>query len=680
MKLTRRSLFAAPALALTAAAQPPKARRARKDCYFGLHFDLHPGPSDPALGRDVTDAMVEQFLAEVRPDFVQYDCKGHIGYMGYPSKVGTPAPHIVNDSLAVWRRVTARHGVALYIHFSGVWDTRAVTDHPEWARVGPDGKPDKDITSLYGPYVDQLMVPELKEAVGNYDLDGLWIDGECWAVKMDYSDAARDAFRGATGIAELPKKEGDPGWREMIALQREQFRKYVRHWVDALHAFRPKLQIASNWLYSTLAPERPDIPVDYISGDYAGTPALVNGRIEARYMSQVGKPWDLMAWGFHHRGGRPAAFAHKPAVELEQEASVVIAQGGGFQIYYQPTRAGKLDPRLIRTMGEVARFCRARQEVSFRSQTVPQVGVLMSSHSLYTTANKILGDFGRELDDVRGVLDVLLDNQYSVDVVPDWRLEEMVAKYPLMVVPEWKDIGVKARDVLLGYVRNGGKLLVAGVQSTAPFAAALGVKLEGAPSEQAAFVAGEELFGNLRGMWQDVEPGTASATESRYPTYDSSRDAKCAATLSSYGKGQIAAIYGPVGAGYKSSHTAATRQFVRRVVSRIFTPMVEVSGANSVEVVLRRKNGRFMVHLINTAGMTTSSDFQNNGTIPAVGPVKLSVKLAAAPTRVTVEPGNRPLGGAWAKGAWRAAMPRLAFHDIVVIQGDVLPGQAKRQL
>ncbi|MCE5308664.1 MAG: hypothetical protein LLG20_13580, partial [Acidobacteriales bacterium] len=114
--------------------------------------------------------------------------------------------------------------------------------------------------------------------------------------------------------------------------------------------------------------------------------------------------------------------------------------------------------------------------------------------------------------------------------------------------------------------------------------------------------------------------------------------------------------------------------------SRIFTPMVEVSGANSVEVVLRRKNGRFMVHLINTAGMTTSSDFQNNGAIPAVGPVKLKVKLAAAPTQVTVEPGARPLAGAWANGLWQAAVPRLTLHEIIVIRGGFLPGQAKRQL
>jgi hypothetical protein len=665
MKLTRRSLFAAPALALTAAAQPPKPRLPRKDCFFGLHFDLHPNPGDPALGRDVTDEMVERFLAEVKPDFVQYDCKGHVGYLGYPSKVGTSAPHIVNDSLAVWRRVTARHGVSLYIHFSGVWDTRAVTEHPEWARVTPEGKPDKDITSLYGPYVDKLMIPELKEAVGNYDLDGLWIDGDCWAVKMDYSEAALDAFRRATGLQQLPKKEGDAGWREFIALQREQFRKYVRRYVGALHEFRPNLQIASNWLYSTLAPERPDIPVDYISGDYAGTPAMVNGRIEARYMSQTGKPWDLMAWGFHHHGSRPAAYAHKPAVELEQEASVVIAQGGGFQIYYQPTRAGKLDPRLVRTMSEVAKFCRARQELSFRSETVPQAGVLMSTHTLYTTVNKILGDFGRELDGIRGMIDVLVDNQYSVDAVPEWRLAELAAKYPLLVVPEWKSIGDKVRDELLAYVRGGGRLLVTGVHPAALFAEALGVKLVGEPAEQAAFVTGDETFGNVRGLWQNVEPGSAAAIESRHPTFDSSRDAQCAATLSNYGKGQIAAIFGPLGASYKSSHTAATRQFVRRVVRRLFQPMVEVSGVSAVEVVVRRKKGRLLVHLINTAGLTASTDFQNGGYVPVVGPLRLKVKLPAAPSKVTVGPGSRPVAGAWEKGVWQGTLPKLAIHDIV---------------
>lgn len=117
--------------------QLPQAKRLRRsESFFGMHFDLHPHVGDAALGREVTERMVTAFLEQVKPDSVQYDCKGHVGYLGYPSQVGPSAP-VVNDSLAIWRKVTAERGVALYIHFSGVCDSRAVADHPEWARVRP---------------------------------------------------------------------------------------------------------------------------------------------------------------------------------------------------------------------------------------------------------------------------------------------------------------------------------------------------------------------------------------------------------------------------------------------------------------------------------------------------------------------------------------------------------------
>ena len=93
--------------------------------------------------------------------------------------------------------------------------------------------------------------------------------------------------------------------------------------------------------------------------------------------------------------------------------------------------------------------------------------------------------------------------------------------------------------------------------------------------------------------------------------------------------------------------------------------MVEVSGASAVEVVLRRKKGRLLVHLINTAGLTASTDFQNGGYVPVVGPLRLKVKLPAAPSKVTVEPGARSVAGAWTKGVWQATLPKLEIHDIV---------------
>ena len=213
MSITRRLFLSSASIPLIRFAQgQAKPRLPRKDCFFGLHFDLHPSRDDTDLGRDVTDEMVEWFLTRVRPDFVQYDCKGHAGWLGYPSKVSDSSPGIVKDSLEIWRRVTARHGVGLFIHFSGVWDSLAVQQHPEWARVRPGGKPDDRQASTFGPYVDERMIPQLLEVSEKYDLDGSWVDGECWATYPDYSGAAAKAFREATGFAELPKGPKDRGW------------------------------------------------------------------------------------------------------------------------------------------------------------------------------------------------------------------------------------------------------------------------------------------------------------------------------------------------------------------------------------------------------------------------------------------------------------------------------------
>ena len=81
----------------------------------------------------MTPALLDAMLRKVRPDYVQCDCKGHPGISSYPTRVGTPAPGFVRDPLRIWRDATARRGVGLYMHYSGVFDTAALKGHPDWA-------------------------------------------------------------------------------------------------------------------------------------------------------------------------------------------------------------------------------------------------------------------------------------------------------------------------------------------------------------------------------------------------------------------------------------------------------------------------------------------------------------------------------------------------------------------
>lgn len=130
----------------------------RSESFFGLHFDFHAKPDNEAIGGRPFAKDLARLLREVKPDYVQCDCKGHPGVASYPTEVGTPAPVFEGDALRVWRQETAKARVALFVHYSGVWDTSALAKHPEWALVNSQGQHDPNITSVFGPYWRDLLV------------------------------------------------------------------------------------------------------------------------------------------------------------------------------------------------------------------------------------------------------------------------------------------------------------------------------------------------------------------------------------------------------------------------------------------------------------------------------------------------------------------------------------------
>ena len=72
-----------------------------------------------------------------------------------------------------------------------------------------------------------------------------------------------------TGAQTAPRQAGDPHWNEWRDFHREGFRRYVRHYVDALKASHPDFQVISNWAFSDHMPERVSAHVAGLSGDFS---------------------------------------------------------------------------------------------------------------------------------------------------------------------------------------------------------------------------------------------------------------------------------------------------------------------------------------------------------------------------------------------------------------------------
>jgi hypothetical protein len=658
----------APAQARAAFTFPRSTPIPRKDAFFGLHFDLHPQETDTALGADISEDNIRDLLTRVKPDYVQYDCKGHAGWTGYPAEVGWASPGIVKDSLAVWRKATRDLGVGLFIHYSGVWDSKAVKEHPEWARVGPDGKRDPNVTSVFGPYADKLLIPQLEEVTAKYGLDGVWADGECWAAQLDYSPAALAAWREQTGYRYAPKSIKDALWLAWKNFNRRAFERYLNHWIDALHAANPSLQLTSNWMYTTFAPKPVGAKLDFLSGDYSPSLSVDRARVEARYLASTGMPWDLMAWGFDK--GQGLGWSIKPAEQLEQEAAVVLMQGGGFQIYHNPTRSGYLIEPIIAQEAAVAEFCRAREDASHKSASVPQVALLLSSESYWDRSDAVFSPDGDVFTALEGALHALLNLHYSVDILAEHQLLPRLAEFPLVVIPDCHKLAPEFCRALTDYVTQGGSLLLLGEKCARLFEPALGVVFEGRPEPNIVELGSAGGITSANGEWLKVKPTTAKAAGFVYPTRDTRRDGQVAATVNSFGKGRVGAVYGPVASIYFRTHHPRLREFIGGLAADLFPdPGIKIEGPSCIDVALRRtRDGKLSVHLLNTANVPLPDRYSFTDFIPPLENIWLTIGTSAKPKSVTWVPDGGRLPWSWSDGRLAVTVPRLKIHGVIVIE------------
>ncbi|OPZ93777.1 MAG: Alpha-L-fucosidase [candidate division TA06 bacterium ADurb.Bin417] len=621
--------------------------------FFGLHYDLHANAQDTVLGRDTDFEHIYRELKKVKPDFVQYDGKGHPGYAGYPTRVGTPSPGIVKDALKVWREVTRKLDIPLSVHYSGVWDKAALARHPEWGRIKADGSWNDIMTCCNSDYTEKLMIPQLLEIIDRYDVDGFWVDGENWAMAPCWCPRCLELFRKETGVARPPRSKEEPHWREWLAFHRRAFENHV----------------CSNWLYSVRQPEEVSLPVDYLSGDFTPSFGCERAAIEARFLASRGLTWDLMAWGFYGPAEKyPWEF--KTAEHLQQEAAEVIANGGGLFVYDVPIRSGRLTGWHQDILAEVARFCRDRQPYCQGTESLPQAALLHNSLDYYNN-NDPLYKLARATEHVEGALQSLLENHCHVDILNEKALAERIEEYPLVVLPEVEELPEEFLAACGRYVRKGGHLLVSGERSAARLGKVLGVEPEGEASERTAGLPVERQVVMATGRWQPVK--TAGG---RVLAYEQELDgrrvepARPLATIHRLGRGKAVGIYGPVFRNFFNTRSPRLRAFLGRVLAEMDNPhLIRVSAPPRIEVILRRDEKRILVHLLNrSAGHPLSNRNHAVEEVPPAGPVGLSLPLAERPKRVRLAPGRGRCGARWRNGRLEVTVAAVGVHQVVVVE------------
>lgn len=648
--------------------------------FFGIHYDFHARPADLDIGATLTPEHLRETLLRIKPDWIHCDCKGHPGYASWPTTTGTPAPGLVKDVLRIHRDVTAELGIKLGMHYSGVWDARAIELHPEWAARDVEGVPSVRMTCRNSEYLDALMIPQLLELVDKCDVDGFWVDGDNWASLPCWCSRCTGRFTRETGIAEIPKSAADPHWFAWLAFHRGMFVDYVARWTSAVKKRKPDCCVTSSYMYGARQPD-PEmaVPLDYLSGDldfrWGAEHAVLESRVYDARRSLTGVPWDLMAW-MHTKPGEmtdPRPWQLKPLPHLCQEVASVVAHGGGVMVYENPQRAGHLTAWHHEVIRGLSDFCRARQGASFHSTTAAETAILHYADHFYRH-NNVLYQYEPACDPIEAALHLLLETGHTADILTEDVIAARLGQYKLAVVPETTGLTAGQLAALEAYVRQGGHLVVAGAHFAREHGAFVGASPAGGVVGKGSHVAVGEVSVALFGEWQGVAP--AEGTEvlaRRLADQDVAFNVPQEAVITrrTVGKGTITAFHGAVFSNYYHwPHPHLRGLFAQQVGSLDIPWTVRVASPTPrLEVVARRQGGTLTVHLINRGPYTMLPPkriFMEE--FAPVEDITLQVRVAEQPRRVQLTPARTPIEHSYANGVLTVRIAAVAIHEIVQIE------------
>jgi hypothetical protein len=425
-------------------------------------------------------------------------------------------------------------------------------------------------------------------------------------------------------------------------------------------------------MYSARQPDAVTVPVDYLSGDFSWSWGADRAAVEGRVLDGRGKTWDLMAWGFtkagEMRGEMPWTF--KPVTHLCQEVSEVVALGGAVMVYNTPQRSGWLTGWQQERIAAVAAFCRARQSTCWRSEAVPQAAVLHLPRHFYR-ANVPLYNLGAALDPVEGALHALLETHRSTDILTPGPAMDRLGDYPLVVVPEQSRLVPDLVDTLEAYARAGSCVVLSGAHLAHECPALLGVEPAGGKVEGTVYLAVGAAAVGVPGPWQPVTPVDAEVWARRLAQPDPERDVTedVLVTRRRLGRGSVVGIHGPVFRRYRQGHYPLLRRLIAQFVARLEIGwLVTAEAPPWVEVILRQREGRLLVNLINRgAGETLHGERVMVEDLPPVRGIRLAIRREHAPRSVTLVPGGGELAWRHAGGVVRVTVPEVAIHSVVVV-------------
>ena len=615
----------------------------------------------------------------------RYYQKGKVGWVHPEMPAGL-------DMLGDQVQACHKRGIKVIAYYHNFGSTKLEELHPEWRAVNLKGEPNG--FCMKTPLVEEFILPQVREIVHNYDIDGIFFDGT--TLRICYCDVCKEGFKKETGF-EIPLSGKDNHWLDYMKWLNKETTILHQKIMDAVHGEKQEVLVSFNWAYTQRQPEIVPDDVGFLMCDIFPDDQVFAGSYLGKYWSTQGKSFDIMNSAFLRWWGD---WGIKPAVAMQQECATIIANGGKTWLgYMMPAQFG-VEPAVMQELGKTMKFIKEREEFCRNSEPVPYIAVLHSTHQLYTKEPT------QHLDEkpLYSIHKMLLQGGYHYNMLNEKTLLDNLNNYKVVILPDQRYISKELADALVTFVQKGGGLISSVFTGTEDDAYKptgrfilediLGVKLNGKyPYTNSYLVVNDsrlknEILDMPHQVWGEcsyVRQTTAVKVADLWNVYmrrdsdyyqgGSSPIGKNTGfpfiTVNQYGNGKTVYICGDIFYSYSFRNNWNLKNLFGNLIDLVLPEkLISIDAPDNLEVVLKKQEKRTLVHLINHYGeRTLTNTIAYTENIVPVFNIGIEVKVDKTPSSVKLMPENQNLK--WEKinnGLISIKVPKLDIYSIVVIE------------
>jgi hypothetical protein len=442
--------------------------------YRRLLVDTHVPDWDPHLLANFDAAEYVQTIAQAGFQSVMQYAKSHVGLCLWQTKVGPLHANLKGrDYFGEVMKECRQRGLHTVAYYSLIYDIWAFDHFPDW-RILPEngtgqimkGRP--GVVCPNSPYRDRA-VAELRELVGNYDFEGIFLDMTFWP-EVCYCPHCTERFR-KEHSAEPPRivNWDDPTWRLFQKARQKWMLEFALMVTRAIKNVRP---ITINHQYSTIfadwrlgAPLELRDACDYVAGDFYGGPTQYSLACKAYYGLTRMRPFEFMTSRTTNLNDFETT---KPFYELLTSARVATLHSAADLTIDSFNPDGTLNSEVYKFLGQ-QNAKQAPYEPFLGGDMLADVAVYYDKESMYDPAEngaraaEARGE-APHLSAVIGAASILREAHIPYGLVTNANLDQL-SNFRAVMVPNVLEMTADQAAQFRGFVEKGGVLYASGPSS-----------------------------------------------------------------------------------------------------------------------------------------------------------------------------------------------------------------------